>query len=149
MKLTLYTHHAARVLVHLAGAPERLSSISEIARTYGMSQNHLMKVVHDLRKAGFVEAVRGRSGGIRLARSPREITLGDVVRYTETRGGAAVDRPAEDEFLHDIFEAAFGSFFASLDGNSLFGIADAERARSGTEAARPSTEPAAPAKPAS
>lgn len=128
MKLTLYTHHAARVLVHLAAASERLSSMSEIARTYGMSHNHLTKVVHDLRMAGFVEAVRGR--GIRLARPAREITLGDVVRHTESGRTRPRDTAAEDAFLHEIFEAAFGSFFSELDGNSLFDLADAERARS-------------------
>ena len=86
-----------------------------------MSHNHLVKVVHDLRRAGFVEAVRGRSGGIRLARPASEITLGDVVRYTEARhAGSAGD----DEFLEEIFEAAFGSFFAQLDGNSLSDIAE-------------------------
>ena len=130
MKLTLYTHHAARVLVHLAAASERLSSMSEIARTYGMSHNHLTKVVHDLRMAGFVEAVRGRGGGIRLARPAREITLGDVVRHTESGRTRPRDTAAEDALLHEIFEAAFGSFFSELDGNSLFDLADAERARS-------------------
>ena len=130
MKLKLYTHHAARVLVHLAAASERLSSMSEIARTYGMSHNHLTKVVHDLRRAGFVEAVQGRGGGIRLARPAREITLGDVVRHTESGGTRPRDTAAEDAFLHEIFEAAFGSFFSELDGNSLFDLADAERARS-------------------
>ena len=83
MKLTRYTDYALRVLLHLAARPERLSSIGEIARTYRISQNHLMKVVHDLRKADFVEAVRGRSGGIRLARPPEQINVGDVVRHTE------------------------------------------------------------------
>ena len=127
MKLTLYTHHAARVLVHLAAAPGRLSSIGQIARIYGISHNHLMKVVHDLRKAGFVDAVRGRSGGIRLARPPREITLGDVVRHTESAGRPVADKPGEDEFIREIFETAIGRFFArKLDcGSSLVDIADA------------------------
>lgn len=121
VKPTLYTRHAIRVMVHLAANPGRLSPIGEIAQNYGMSHNHLMKVVHDLRRAGFVEAVRGRSGGIRLARPASEITLGDVVRYTEARpAGSAGD----DGFLEEIFEAAFGSFFAQLDGNSLSDIAE-------------------------
>lgn len=68
VRLTLYTRHAIRVLVHLAATSDRLSTISEIAQAYGLSHNHLMKVVHDLRRAGFVESVRGRTGGIRLAR---------------------------------------------------------------------------------
>lgn len=83
MKLTRYTDYALRVLMHLAARPERLASISEMARTYRISQNHLMKVVHDLRKDGFLDAVRGRTGGVRLARPAEEIRVGDVVRHTE------------------------------------------------------------------
>lgn len=83
MKLTRYTDYALRVLMHLAARPDRLASIGEMARTYRISQNHLMKVVHDLRKAGFLDAVRGRAGGVRLARLPEDIRVGDVVRHTE------------------------------------------------------------------
>ncbi len=83
MRLKSYTDYALRVLMHLAARPDRLASISEIARTYRISHNHLMKVVHDLRKQGYLDAVRGRSGGIRLARPAAEISVGDVVRHTE------------------------------------------------------------------
>ena len=83
MKLKSYTDYALRVLMHLAARPDRLASISEIARTYRISHNHLMKVVHDLRKEGFLDAVRGRSGGIRLGRPAAEISVGEVVRHTE------------------------------------------------------------------
>jgi Rrf2 family nitric oxide-sensitive transcriptional repressor len=69
--------------MHLAARPDRLASIGEMARTYRISQNHLMKVVHDLRKEGFLDAVRGRAGGVRLARPAEEIRIGDVVRHTE------------------------------------------------------------------
>ena len=68
MRLKSYTDYALRVLMHLAAKPDRLASIGEIARTYRISHNHLMKVVHDLRKQGFLDAVRGRTGGIRLGR---------------------------------------------------------------------------------
>jgi len=80
--MTHYINHAAKVLVHLATEPARSCSIGEIAGAYGISHDHLMKVVHDLGKAGFVEAVCGRSGGIRLARPAREITLDEIVRST-------------------------------------------------------------------
>ena len=83
MKLTRYSDYALRVLMHLAVQPGQLTSISAIARAYGISQNHLMKVVQDLRVAGYVDAVRGRAGGIRLARLPEEINVGEVVRHTE------------------------------------------------------------------
>ncbi len=83
MKLTRYTDYAMRVLIHLGSSDDRLSSIAEIARAYDISQNHLMKVVQDLGRAGFVETVRGRSGGIRLGRAPTDIPLGKLVRHTE------------------------------------------------------------------
>ncbi|OHD07924.1 RrF2 family transcriptional regulator [Sphingopyxis sp. RIFCSPHIGHO2_12_FULL_65_19] len=84
MRLTHYTDYAMRVLLYLGGkAGEQLSPIAEIARAYGISQNHLMKVVNDLVNAGYLESVRGRYGGVRLARLPRDINIGEVVRHTE------------------------------------------------------------------
>ncbi|MEN3976831.1 Rrf2 family transcriptional regulator [Emcibacter sp. SYSU 3D8] len=83
MRLTLYTDYALRVLIHLALHEDRLCSISEVSRAYDASHNHLMKVVNKLAHDGFVETVRGRSGGMRLARPAEQITVGDVVRHTE------------------------------------------------------------------
>ena len=83
MRLTRYTDYALRVLLQLTVQDERLVSIGEISRAYSISQNHLMKVVQDLSRAGFVTAVRGRNGGLRLGRRPEEIRIGDVVRHTE------------------------------------------------------------------
>src|SRR4029079_622935 len=83
MRLKSYTDYALRVLMHLAAKPDRLASIGEMASTYRISHNHLMKVVHDLRKQGSAEAVRGRSRAVRLGRPPTAISVGDVVRHTE------------------------------------------------------------------
>lgn len=83
MKLTLFTDYALRTLVYLGSQPERLCSIAEIAQGYGVSQNHLMKVVNQLARLGYVQSVRGRSGGIRLGRPAVEIGIGAVVRDTE------------------------------------------------------------------
>lgn len=83
MRLTLYSDYAMRVMIYLAAQENRLGSIGEIARTYDISQNHLMKVVHDLGKAGFIVTIRGRNGGIKLARPPVDINLGEVIRHTE------------------------------------------------------------------
>jgi len=83
MQLTYYTDYSLRVLMYLAIEPRRRVSISEIATRYGISRNHLVKVVHDLARGGFIESYRGKGGGIELARAPAKINLGDVVRYTE------------------------------------------------------------------
>jgi len=84
MRLTRYTDYAMRVLLHLAARGDHgLASIGEIAALYRISQNHLMKVVQDLGKAGFVRTVRGRGGGIALARPADQIVVGQVVRQTE------------------------------------------------------------------
>ena len=122
MRLKSYTDYALRVLMHLAAKPDRLASIGEIARTYRISHNHLMKVVHDLRKEGFVNAVRGRSGGIRLGRPANEISVGQVVRHTEA-GFDLVDcasciiSPACA--LTAALEEARSAFMTVLDGYSL------------------------------
>ncbi len=83
MRLTRYTDYSLRVLIHLALHDERLCSIGEISRTYEVSHNHLMKVVNALAREGFVETVRGRAGGMRLARPANTIGIGEVVRHTE------------------------------------------------------------------
>jgi Rrf2 family transcriptional regulator, nitric oxide-sensitive transcriptional repressor len=83
MRFTRYTDYAIRVMIHLGVHRDGLSSIAEIAHAYDISHNHLMKVVQDLAAAGFVEAVRGRNGGLRLGRPPEEINLGALVRHTE------------------------------------------------------------------
>ncbi len=83
MKLSLYSDYAMRVMIHLAAKDEDLTSIKEVAAIYGISQNHLMKVVQDLAGSGFINAVRGRNGGIELTRPAREINLGALLRHTE------------------------------------------------------------------
>lgn len=85
MRLTLMTDYSLRVLMFLGvrGDGPGLASIREIAQAYGISENHLVKVVHRLGQTGLVETVRGRGGGLRLAVPPGEIRLGDVVRLTE------------------------------------------------------------------
>jgi Rrf2 family nitric oxide-sensitive transcriptional repressor len=83
MQLTRYSDFSLRVLMYLAVRSERLATIDEIAEAYGISRAHLMKVVHQLGRAGFLETTRGRGGGVQLARAPEEIGVGEVVRFTE------------------------------------------------------------------
>jgi len=90
MRLTYFTDYSLRVLIYMAAAPEGRATIAEIAGKFRISENHLTKVVHFLGKEGLLLNVRGRGGGLRLARAPTEINVGDVVRRTE--GG---DVPAE------------------------------------------------------
>jgi Rrf2 family nitric oxide-sensitive transcriptional repressor len=83
MRLTLYTDIALRLLMYLALEPGRLATIEDVARRYGVSRNHLMKVAQQLGRAGLIVTVRGRGGGLRLGRPAGEIGIGEVVRLTE------------------------------------------------------------------
>ena len=78
MRLTVYTDYALRVLMYVAVRPDPLPTIGQIADAYQISRNHLMKVVYELGQAGYLETVRGKNGGLRLARRPEEIVLGTL-----------------------------------------------------------------------
>ncbi len=132
MRLTAYTDLSLRVLTYLGLRGDRLSTIHEIALAYGASQNHLMKIVQQLGRDGFVETVRGRGGGIRLARAPGAIRVGDVVRRMEDdfqivacfggndgsgRGGGCVIAP--DCRLAGVLDEALHAFLAVLDRYTL------------------------------
>lgn len=83
MHLKRYTDYSLRVLVYLGLHPERLVTIGEIADAFGISKNHLMKVVKDLVAKGFVQSIKGKLGGLTLANPPSEIKIGNVVRSME------------------------------------------------------------------
>jgi Rrf2 family nitric oxide-sensitive transcriptional repressor len=83
MRLTNFSDYALRVLMYAAAREGELITIEETAARYGISRTHLMKVANLLTRAGYLAAVRGRSGGLKLGRPPAEIRLGDVVRATE------------------------------------------------------------------
>lgn len=83
MRLTAYTDFSLRVLMYLALHPDRRPTIAEIAERYGVSKAHLMKVVYQLGLMGYVETIRGKGGGLRLARRLEDVTVGEIVRRTE------------------------------------------------------------------
>jgi Rrf2 family nitric oxide-sensitive transcriptional repressor len=83
MRLTDYTDYALRMLMHLGVNPGKRITVREIAHVHGISHNHLTKIVHQLGVLGVLKTLRGRAGGIELARPPEQIMLGAVIRMTE------------------------------------------------------------------
>lgn len=127
MRLTAYTDYSLRVLIYLALKGDTLATISEIAKSYAISENHLMKVVHQLGVAGYVETVRGRGGGLRLAKPSASIGLGEVIRRTEPDMAIVscfkpVNEPCAIRpscVLKTALEEARDAFVGVLDGYTL------------------------------
>lgn len=132
MKLTEYTDYTLRTLIYLGAHHGELVTIQQIADAYGLSKNHLMKIVHQLAVDGVVETTRGRSGGVRLTRAPGEIGLGAVIRDAEEDFGLVEcfgNREVRCSLapacrLKGIFQEALQAFFAVLDGYSLADVLD-------------------------
>jgi Rrf2 family nitric oxide-sensitive transcriptional repressor len=126
MRLTAFTDFALRALMRLAGEPARSFATGEIAAEFGISRNHLAKIVGGLAEAGFVTTQRGVGGGLSLARAPQSITLGEVVRALESEalvecfrddGGACVLTPRCR--LKFKLAAAREAFLRELDATTL------------------------------
>lgn len=94
MRLTSFTDYGLRMLMRMAGEPDRAFSTGELARDFGLSRNHLSKIMQSLSRAGIVTTRRGGGGGATLSRAPADIRLGDVVRTLE-QGHALVECFAE------------------------------------------------------
>lgn len=127
MRLTSFSDYTLRVLMFLALKGEQRATIPEIAQAYAISENHLMKVVHHLSRSGVIESVRGKGGGIRLAKTPQDIRLGSIVRATES-GSPIVECMAKEPGLCRIAPAcrlagilslAFESLYTTLDEYTL------------------------------
>ena len=134
MRLTLYTDYALRVLIHVAVADGKLITISDIAKSFDISKQHLTKVVSDLSRKGYLDTVRGRGGGIRLRRPPRDINIGQVVRATEDkldiigclgqRGYCRIERVC---VLRGVLDDAIQAFLDVLDGYTLADLIKPQR----------------------
>lgn len=140
MRLTFHTDYALRMLVYLAVNSNRPARVADVAESYGISRNHLLKVALRLGRLGYVTTLRGRTGGIALAREPGEINLGDVVRQMEddfglvecmrhkdartgTRTGfACAISPACR--LKGVVRQALDAFLSVFDGYSLADIVE-------------------------
>jgi Rrf2 family transcriptional regulator, nitric oxide-sensitive transcriptional repressor len=122
VKLTRYTDYALRVLLLLGRNPDKLMSIHELSTACGAPENHVMKVTPTLVRGGFIASARGRGGGLKLAKAPSEIRLGEVVRITEgglDLGECAECAMADDCNLNDALSGAGEAFLMALDGFTL------------------------------
>jgi Rrf2 family nitric oxide-sensitive transcriptional repressor len=134
MRLTDFTDYSLRVLLYLAVREAGLSTIQDISHAYGISRNHLMKVVQQLGERGWVETVRGRNGGLRLAEQSRTLTVGEVVRAMESDFAVVACLSSQrDEHracvirshcrLRGAMQAANNAFLAELDRYTIGEVA--------------------------
>ena len=127
MKLTAFTDYSLRVLMYLATGPAERATIARIATAFGISENHLVKVVHFLGQQGWLHNVRGKGGGLELALPPERIGIGQVVRQTEgqplvaecfSQDGSACSLTGRCR-LEGVLRQAVTAFYAVLDRYTL------------------------------
>jgi Rrf2 family nitric oxide-sensitive transcriptional repressor len=127
MQLTRFTDFSLRVLIYLGSHPGAQATVAALASEYAISRHHLTRVVHQLGVKGYIETVRGKGGGFRLARRPDQIKIGDVVRDMETgfelaecfRPGDTACRLLPACALKPVLAAAGRAFLSSLDQYTL------------------------------
>ena len=122
MRLTLHTDYAIRMLIFLAGNGGGRATVADVAEAYGYSRNHLMKVAMNLWRLGYVRTLRGRSGGIALARSAEQINLGEVVRVVTLWAVGRMSKSPESS-LDEVVAAAFDAFLHVFDKRRLADVA--------------------------
>lgn len=126
MRLTLHTDYALRVLIQVGLNGGKLTTINDIATSFDISKQHLMKVVNDLGQKGYLDTVRGRNGGLRLKSMPRDVKIGQVVRdledkldvvgCLERKGYCQIERVC---VLRGALRNATEAFLEILDGYTL------------------------------
>lgn len=127
MQLSAYSDYSLRVLMHAALRGPELATVDEVAETFGISRHHLVKIVHDLGRGGYLHTQRGIGGGFTLGRAADAIRLGDIVRLGE--GSDFVIECADKQnrqcrlfpacHLKDVLDEAAEAFFAVLDAYTL------------------------------
>ena len=136
MHLTRFTDYSIRVLLYLATKGEERATITEIAETFSISRNHLMKIVQELHQKEYLKAIRGKHGGLWLNRAPEHIRLGALVRDTEQEM-ALVECFREDNTcivtpscrLKPILNDALNAFLSVLDNYTLADLLDGRHSR--------------------
>ncbi|MBO0503240.1 Rrf2 family transcriptional regulator [Aeromonas veronii] len=125
MRLTSYTDFGLRALLYLATLPEgELSSVAKVSALYGVSRNHMVKVVNQLVKLGYLQSQRGKNGGIRMACDPATINIGQVIRALEGNlDGIDCGSPAchivSVCLLKSALKEAMDAFLAVMDSYTL------------------------------
>jgi Rrf2 family nitric oxide-sensitive transcriptional repressor len=127
MRLTTFSDYTLRVLIYLGVHEGEIATVGQIAESYGISANHLMKVVHYLAQGGYIETARGKGGGMRLGLKPESINIGELVRGTEDNRNLVecFDRDNSDCrieaacVLRGMLGQALDAFFRSLDAYTL------------------------------
>lgn len=126
MRLTKTTSHAIRILIDCAQAGDQLMKVAAIADRLQITQLNVFKIVHLLSRAGFITAVRGRNGGVRLGRRASDIRIGDVVRATEvthieveSEADGQRSRKRSGRQLNTLFDEALEAFISVLDRHTL------------------------------
>ncbi|MBU6408919.1 MAG: Rrf2 family transcriptional regulator [Verrucomicrobia bacterium] len=127
MQLSAYSDYAIRVLMQTALCRPERTTVAEVAETFGISRHHLVKVVHDLGRHGYLATQRGIGGGFMLARAPEAIRLGDIVRLGEESDTVIDCHESKHRFcrllpacqLKGILDEAAGAFFETLDRHTL------------------------------
>jgi len=136
MRLTLHTDYALRVMIHVGMRDGDLVTITEIAECHSISKNHLTKVVHHLGRAGYLETVRGKHGGVRLLKRPDQVHLGEFIRAIEEDFALVRCMRCDSEdgclleghcLANRALSAGLDAFFHELDRYTLADMLERER----------------------
>lgn len=124
MKITQFTDFSIRLLIYLSHHRDRVVTVREVAEYYDISAEHLKKIVRSLAELGHLQTVRGKHGGLRLAREPGDIDLGQLFRNQENLALLPCHEPCDtcpivDCRLRSMVDQALAAFLGVFDGKTL------------------------------